>query len=220
MVAVVLGRNLFSSLALTSSDQPSDEYEFAPYLHQEEIELLSRYVLNGSTVLEYGSGGSTLYFSDRGKFNVSSWSTVDHNPKWAAAVLEGIHDRALKHSENPDAFADVWSKVRLSFVPADRSDWGGEPLLYEEGSLHEYNEYVFSLIHAAQGKEIDGPVLVINDGRARVDVGIAVLALLKKTGGLMGEFSPTPNLLDVFFPISHFSLRFLSFCYLASCSPT
>ena len=80
----------------------------------------------------------------------------------------------------------MWGSVRSSFVPADVSDWQGQPLLYQEGSLNEYHDYVFSLVDAAPRHGVaDGPLLIINDGRARVDVGVAALPLLTKYGGLM-----------------------------------
>ena len=61
-----------------------------PYMSPEERELLEKHMVNGVNVLEYGSGGSTLFFTDPEKFNVKLWSCVDHNPLWAAAVLAEV----------------------------------------------------------------------------------------------------------------------------------
>jgi len=165
-----------------------------PYMREEERALLEKHMVDGIDVLEYGSGGSTLYFTEPdNKFNIKSWSCVDHNHNWAGAVLAELDsriERRLNSATKPraDEFSRLWSLVRMSFVPADMSDWQGQPLLYEEGNLNEYYEYVYALVDAAPrqiGVAGEAPLLLINDGRARVDVGVAALPILTKYGGLM-----------------------------------
>jgi hypothetical protein len=51
---------------------------------------LNRIVGSDSRVLEYGSGGSTLYFATRATEVVS----VEHDPHWAQVVADRVGDRA------------------------------------------------------------------------------------------------------------------------------
>ena len=53
-----------------------------PWIAFRAIDLLERFVRPGCRVLEWGCGGSTLYFADRGCHVLS----IEHEPEWASIV--------------------------------------------------------------------------------------------------------------------------------------
>ena len=98
-------------------------------------------------VLEFGTGGSTSLFSQF----VRRWDSVEHNSWWAAKVREMLGSE---------------ERVNIYTVPNDRPYKEGA----EDGSeaqFHHYLNYPETL-----GRKYD---LILNDGRARLEVGRSVL---------------------------------------------
>lgn len=59
-----------------------------PWLTEKAIHFLDDIVQADMSVLEYGSGGSTLFFLDRG----CKVTSVEHNPDWLNAVSDSLKD--------------------------------------------------------------------------------------------------------------------------------
>lgn len=105
----------------------------------------------GRRVFEWGAGGSTLWFSDRGAVSVDS---VDHDPAWVAAV---------RRAAAPDA------RVRVLFrparagaaVPGDPADPDGYASAVVPGA--SFREYARAI--GAYPARHFGVVLI--DGRSR-----------------------------------------------------
>jgi hypothetical protein len=68
-----------------------------PWLPFRLIDELSGVVGPGTRVFEYGGGGSTLWFLDRG----ASVVTVEHDPYWAAHLRELVQSPAWTLLERP-----------------------------------------------------------------------------------------------------------------------
>jgi predicted O-methyltransferase YrrM len=66
------------------------EYEI-PWLVPESIFLLDRLLTKDMRVLEFGSGGSTLFFSKR----VKSVLSFEHNPKWSLEILRVLNKKRI-----------------------------------------------------------------------------------------------------------------------------
>lgn len=62
--------------------QPSPLDSRVPWLPFSVIDHLSEFVGPGSRVFEFGGGGSTLWFADRG----AAVTTIEHDPEWHALL--------------------------------------------------------------------------------------------------------------------------------------
>lgn len=62
-----------------------------PWMSQEEINLILKYLNKNQIMLEYGCGGSTLYFS---KF-VKKYYAIEHNKEWFNTIKEKIKEKKI-----------------------------------------------------------------------------------------------------------------------------
>jgi len=124
------------------------------------VELMCSILRPDMEVLEYGSGGSTTFFSQF----VKSWTSMEHDSNWEPKV---------KNTLNKLPWGD---RVTLYLVPRDM------PSKSFEGNEEEYRSYIDK--PASLGRQWD---LIIDDGRARVGVGRGVVNhhLLAAGGRLM-----------------------------------
>ena len=111
----------------------------------ESVRLLCSFLRATDDVLEWGSGGSTLFFY---KF-VRSWHSVEHDPAWARTML--THTRSL-------------ANVRLEAVPVAKGRY------YYEGHYDVFRDYVER--PKTFGKRYS---VIIIDGRSRVSCARAVI---------------------------------------------
>ena len=114
------------------------------------VSLICSLLGPNTSVLEYGAGGSTTFFSQF----VHSWVSIEHNPAWAREV-----DRTLANLPWGD-------RVKVYTVLPDTEFREGRSDGTEE-QFHSYLHYPGTL-----GMTYD---LVINDGRARVGVSRALI---------------------------------------------
>lgn len=82
-----------------------------PWLAWPCIDWLDRQTLAGKRIFEYGGGGSTLYFLERG----CHVTTVENSPGWAARILESVGQ-----SLGPSALG------RLTLIPMDMPEHPNE----------------------------------------------------------------------------------------------
>merc|ERR1719295_70816 len=124
------------------------------------VELMCSILKPDLDVLEYGSGGSTTFFSQF----VKSWTSMEHDSNWEPKV------------KNTLKMLPWGNKVSLYLVPRDM------PSKSFEGNEEEYRSYIDK--PASLGRRFD---LIIDDGRARVGVGRGVVNhhLLAPGGRLM-----------------------------------
>ncbi len=118
-----------------------------------EINCIEKYLKSSDTMIEWGAGGSTLYFSKRTKFYVS----IEDSKIWYKRVLKAIN-------KEPDlkkkvVILNIKSNEAKSF-PSKRSEF------------IDYIEIVKKLNHKWDK--------VLIDGRARVHCGKEVKPYLKK----------------------------------------
>jgi len=124
------------------------------------IELMCSILRPDMDVLEYGSGGSTTFFSQF----VKTWTSMEHDSNWEPKV------------KNTLAKLPWGDKVTLYLVPRDMQSKSFE------GNEQEYRSYIDK--PASLNRKWD---LIIDDGRARVGVGRGVVnhKLLAPNGRLM-----------------------------------
>jgi hypothetical protein len=168
MITVSMLAPMLLSHAMASGQLPF-------YLTELEVKafdsLLEKQLLSGNSlhVVEFGGGGSTVHFSESKA--VISWTAINSNLEVAVALKTKFEGS---------------SKVAIQAIPADFSSWGGTHYdqIGEEGSFAEYESYVQEIQFFGE-KLGTSAYWVANFGKARVDVGIAALPLLAKTGGVL-----------------------------------
>jgi hypothetical protein len=152
-----------------------------PWMTYRSIRFLENYLRDGMSVFEYGSGGSTAFFLDRGCELV----TVEHDGKWAAAVEDrlGDHPRWTNHLVPPEGVDENGS-------PAD-------PYTYVSGDNHlVFREYVRTI------DAYDAFDLVSVDGRARPAALRHAISKVRPGGVLLldnserEEYAPGAALVD------------------------
>lgn len=112
------------------------------------VELICSILKPDMNVLEYGSGGSTTFFSQF----VKSWTSMEHDSRWEPMVKDTL--KMLPWGK----------KVSHYLVQVDM------PSKSFEGTEEEYRSYIDK--PASLGRQFD---LIIDDGRARVGVGRGVV---------------------------------------------
>ena len=135
LIIKLLFENLINSLKLNSKNKP--------FMKNQEIFLLKALLLNikPKNCLEWGSGYSTVYFSDfipRG----SKWLAIEHSLKWSKKVKKMIDN----------------SKVEIKFIPPNNSSWSNEN---DDGLYKNFVDYV-------EYPKVKAPFdFILIDGRSR-----------------------------------------------------
>jgi hypothetical protein len=144
-----------------------------PWLTFRAVGLLGKKVGEGATVFEYGGGGSTLFFLDRG----ASVVTVEHDPEWFSLLNEKILGGAtagrwtgMLHEPTP---APEGSAAR----PADPDAYRSNDERYEGMWFRDYAAAIDTYPEA----HFD---LVLVDGRSRPSC-LKHAAGKVRTGGLL-----------------------------------
>ena len=126
----------------------------APWITFAARRFLDAHLPAGASVLEYGSGGSTLFFGGRAGHVIS----IEHDPQWFELVAARLRERGYTHCE--------CLLVPPEHAPADGTtpdDDRGYRSAFEEYRDHTFRRYA----EAADGYEDGSMDLVVVDGRAR-----------------------------------------------------
>lgn len=143
----------------------------APILSATENALLVKHFDNirveGKFIhmVEFGGGSETASLSSHD--SIVSWSVISHDKDVAthlADQFDGSKRVTVKHISGTNSAAT-----------SDRS--------VDEGSFSDYDAYISEIVYF--GAKDKAAYWVANFGKARVDVGIASLPLLVRTGGIM-----------------------------------
>lgn len=130
----------------------------SPWMVFPAIDFLKRILKKDSRVFEYGSGGSTLFFSDL----VGELVTVEHDPNWFEVV-------AREMNESPFCKSNRWRTILAEPVadvagqnmePSDALSYRSSDEQYQKCNFREY----CSTIDEYPNEYFD---LVVIDGRAR-----------------------------------------------------
>ena len=114
------------------------------------VRLLCKYLRPEHNVLEWGSGGSTAFYSQF----VKSWNSIEHDEQWAKKVE--IYRK--EHLQN----------VVLHTVPVH--SWSNHPVYGVDGFSKDFYKYIN--LPKAWHRKFD---VILVDGRARVDCALSVL---------------------------------------------
>lgn len=123
-----------------------------PWMDQREIELISFYAAGKATMLEWGSGGSTLQFSAL----VGRYFSIEHNPEWQENLR-----------------AQLPANVDYRLVEAEWPHQG-----FQEAEPGQFEQYIVAIAEFGES-EFD---LVLVDGRARVNCALEAAKFLPRGG--------------------------------------
>jgi hypothetical protein len=147
----------------------------SPWVTYRAIEFMDRIITKDTHVFEYGSGGSTLYFSENAKHVTS----VEHHKDWYKVVMGSLKRRKVKNCEY------------LLCEPEERSKY--EYFRSTTDPTSSYREYVTS-INKFEDNFFD---FISVDGRARVQCVIEALPKLKSGGYLLLDNSERCDYFEV-----------------------
>lgn len=143
-----------------------------PWVTFEALDFISPLLTPSATVFEYGSGGSTLYYSKRVKRVIS----IEYDQHWAAQVKRALIEEGLNNCE-----CRMIPPKTVCGVSASADDPGSYYSSAEEHREHSFRDYVCA-IDSFPDQFFD---YVAVDGRARPSCLYHVRSKVKIGGHLM-----------------------------------
>jgi hypothetical protein len=156
-----------------SSLEEGNEVDDLPWLCFSAIDLLEGYLTREMSVFEYGSGGSTLFFSRR----VSRVWSVEHDPVWHSEVVKRLHRRGITNCDVRLIPPESRDDGRES-DPSDPAEYGSDDARFRRVSFDQY----VNCIAEHPDRSLD---LVLVDGRARPSCCRAAMSKVKAGGYLV-----------------------------------
>ena len=157
IVLFVMNRNFLIEHLLTDEDESASLVYMSPM----ERKIISAYLNTSHSMLEYGSGYSTLYFSRL----VLSYYAIEHD-RHQHRRIQNLLERS------PRMYPSIRQYVLVPIDPGYRG-WPGGVV---EGTRHQFEPYI-TVIRTLGVKKFDR---VLIDGRARLPCMIEVYAYLHK----------------------------------------
>jgi hypothetical protein len=162
----------------------SSDFEF--YVFGGSGEVARRYFSEARVILEYGSGGSTLFAAERGKTIVS----VESDPEWLAKLMAEADTRALPGTILPLG-AEIGTTIEWGY-PENEARW------------RDWPEYAMLPWRTCERRKLE-PDLVFIDGRFRVGCFIASCVFCSRPTRLLfddfGEREHYHIVKDLFEPV-------------------
>jgi hypothetical protein len=159
----------------------SDASRHIPWVVHEAKDWLDAYLDADMTVLEWGSGGSTIYFCKRVREIVS----IEHDPDWHAEVSLALQRLALANCSYH--LIEPRRMPLMRFAPYNA-------VLYNSRTFAHHKPYFFRnyvrKCHEYPDEHFD---FVFVDGRARASCIKQVMSKLKKNGVLMLDNAERPQ---------------------------
>ena len=159
-----------------------------PWITFPSISFLNDYLKEEMKVFEYGTGGSTLFFLDRG----ASVTSVEHDADWAAKVSQEIDSNSTDWNlllVNPDLevnFSDKSFENPHDYISSDRKYLNMSFRKYVS-TIDSYPDSFFDLIlidgrarasciiHSIKKVKIGGIIVLDNSDRVRYSPAIKIM---------------------------------------------
>jgi hypothetical protein len=152
-----------------------------PYMTEHEIAFLEKYLSKNSSVLEWGSGNSTLYYSQF----VREYTAIEHNEQWFKTISKRIRKNTKLILIPPNGPYD----------PKIGNGWNQE----FEGSYEQFRQYVDVVDTINFNFDI-----VLIDGRARIACAKKILPLItQQTKVFIHDFERYQLPLDQYYTIEN-----------------
>jgi hypothetical protein len=145
-----------------------------PWINLPTTRFLSSRLRAGQSVFEFGAGGSTLFFLDKGL----RVTTVEHDGKWFETISHIVSSHAQFSS-----WRRLLCEPTIRSTQAEPSDWAN-PDAYASSSSHHQNHDFSAYAKSIDRFNNDGFDLVLIDGRSRPSC-VKHAACKVKQGGLL-----------------------------------
>jgi len=144
------------------------KFKAYPMMDDANVKLVCDKFTPETSVLEWGCGGSTAFYSRY----VKKWVCIEHQDGWGQIIYKLMKDAAYR---------DI---VSVNVIPPNNPDFSNTwpDILYHDGDYEEFKDYVE--FPASLNEKFD---LIFDDGRARVPVAQSVIRnnLLTENGVLI-----------------------------------
>ena len=159
LLTVIFSISLYYSGISLHGENERNDYQSKLWMSSLERDLIRSYLNRSHTMLEYGSGYSTLYFAQF----VAAYYSIEHNRKWYETMNEIIR--------RSSSLSSKIKQYKLVSVEAGYKGWSGG---FEEGTREQFDAYIRA-VHSLQIPTFDR---VLIDGRARRECALEVKAFL------------------------------------------
>ena len=160
LLTVILSIPLYHFGIHVHKDYQQDDYKSKIFMSALERDLIRSFLNESHTMLEYGSGYSTLYFSQF----VGAYYSIEHNQAWYTT----IHDIVRRSS----SLSSKIKQYKLVRIDPGYKGWGGG---FEEGTREQFDAYIRA-VHSFGVTHFDR---VLIDGRARSDCALEIKPFLR-----------------------------------------
>ncbi|CAF0930416.1 unnamed protein product [Adineta steineri] len=161
LIIVLLFIINYNKLFCVKYEEETNKYSSLVYMSAEERNIIRLYLNKSHTMLEYGSGYSTLYFSQF----VNAYYSIEHNEQWYKTIKSLI--------DHSPIISSIIKKYILIHINPGYKGWLGG---YSEGNKIQFHGY----IHAVHSLNVIKFDRVLIDGRARVDCAFEISSYLDK----------------------------------------
>ena len=152
---IVLIYILWFVLSGNQCQQGNDQHASLVFMSNQERDIIRSYLNKSHTMLEYGSGYSTLYFSQF----VRAYYSIEHDRRWYETVKTLIN-------RSSSASSVIKQYVLIPVDPGYKGWPGG----FVEGTREQFDDYIRA-IHSLNVSKFD---IVLIDGRARVECALEI----------------------------------------------
>ncbi|CAF4273159.1 unnamed protein product, partial [Adineta steineri] len=151
----------YNKLFYVTYEEETNKYASLVFMSAEERNIIRLYLNKSHTMLEYGSGYSTLYFSQF----VNAYYSIEHNEQWYKTIKN-----LIDHS--PIVSSIIKKYILISINPGYKGWKGG----FSEGNKIQFHDYI-QAVHSLNVRKFDR---VLIDGRARVDCAFEIYPYLDR----------------------------------------
>lgn len=156
-----------------NTNLPVSSYEKGlPWISYGSLKFLEKKINKEMKVFEFGSGGSTIYFSK----NVNQVVSVEHNQEWYNLLKMKLNELGV-------------SNVKLDLIPPEKvNNLISYPIISQSSPIwknYDFTKYVHS-INSYENNYFD---LIVVDGRVRIECLQISLNKLKSGGYLLFDNS-------------------------------
>lgn len=174
LLTIILSISLYYSSITLPEEKEGNHYQSKVWMSALERDLIRSYLNRSHTMLEYGSGYSTLYFAQF----VASYYSIEHDRRWYTTL-----SKMIRRSSS------LSSKIKQYKLVSVEPGYKGWPGGFEEGNREQFDAYI-KAVHSFSISTFDR---VLIDGRARSECALQVKTLLHHDSIVfIHDYTPRP----------------------------